>query len=448
MVDDACHFTLMGKRMVFLLGLMMAGGPAHAAPRFIFSTFKSDAVADEKLFIYESTDGLNFKLLSDTGYSGPTPGTLRDPSSIKFADGKYYVAHTNPQGAGCCGNEDHFSIATSSDLIHWTQLTTVKGAIPNLAHVWAPEWFVEGNTVNIIVHMDTGAGDFQQYLFTALDASLTTWRGPVLMGIARNHIDTFVVKVGSTYHAFTKSESTRYLEHATASTLTGPWTLVGTGDWAGWGAGMEGPTIVKLDSGMWRMFMDPQQSTFFYSDSADLLTWSQARPLPGVAAVVRHGTVIRDESVGQSSGASGGAGGTTGLGGNSGPGGFGGAAAGGIGGRGFGDFAGASGMDHDGGSGSADAGSGMSSTGGGGGSGGLPGATGGSNVSGGSPGSGGSPSSPGTGGAGHTGSVGATETAGCGCSLGDQSAGQRGAALIVLLAACRLLARRHRGNPA
>lgn len=307
------------KRRASFLGPMIAAatacvfsaaGSARAATRFVFATFKSDAVADEKLFTYDSNDGLNFSLLSSTGYSGPSPGTLRDPSIIKYFDGKYYVVHTNPQGAGCCGNEDHFSIASSTDLVHWTQLTTVKGAIPNLAHVWAPEWFVEGATVNIIANMDTGAADFQQYLFTARDTSLTSWSGPVLMGIAKNHIDTFLLKVGTTYHAFVKSEATRYLEHATADKLTGPWTLIGKDDWAGWGSGMEGPSIVKLDSGTWRLFIDPQQSTFFYSDSKDLMTWSKPVPLPGVAAVVRHGTVIPDVMVG---GAMGGAGGAAGF---------------------------------------------------------------------------------------------------------------------------------------
>lgn len=308
--------------------LMTAAGQAEAAPRFVFSTFKSDAVADEKLFTYESTDGLNFKLISATGYSGPSPGTLRDPSIIRYVDGKYYVAHTNPQGAGCCGKEDHFSIASSTDLVHWTEHTRVLGGIPNLAHVWAPEWFVEGSTVNVIANMDTGAGDFEQYLFTARDASLTSWSGPVRMNIATNHIDTYVMKLGTTYHAFVKSEATRFLEHATAAKLTGPWTLIGKDDWAGWGSGMEGPSIVKLDDGTWRVFLDPQQSTFFYSDSKDLMTWTKPVALPGVAAVVRHGTVIRDIAVGEGGGGAGGGAGAAGGAGGGNGGASGGAAAG------------------------------------------------------------------------------------------------------------------------
>jgi MYXO-CTERM domain-containing protein len=272
----------------------LAPNVALGATRFILSTFKSDAVPDEKLFIYDSTDGLNFNLLSATGYSGPSPGTLRDPSIIKYSDGRYYVAHTNPQGAGCCGKEDHFSIASSTDLVQWSEVTTVPGAIPNLAHVWAPEWFVDGSGIHIIANMDTGNADFQPYIFTALDASLKSWSAPVPMGIGKDYIDTFVLKVGSTYHAFVKDEATRFLEHATATELTGPWTFVGKADWAGWGNGMEGPSIVKLDDGTWRMFMDPQQAGFAYTDSKDLTTWSKRMPPPGAGGVLRHGTVIRD----------------------------------------------------------------------------------------------------------------------------------------------------------
>jgi MYXO-CTERM domain-containing protein len=109
-----------------------------------------------------------------------------------------------------------------------------------------------------------------------------------------------------------KSELTRFLEHATATKLTGPWTFIGKDDWAGWGSGMEGPSIVRLDDGTWRMFMDPQQAGFAYTDSKDLMTWSKRTPPPGAGGVLRHGTVIRDEalSIGQGgTSATGGAGG-------------------------------------------------------------------------------------------------------------------------------------------
>jgi hypothetical protein len=275
------------------------GSPAVHAGSYVFSTFTGDALADEQLSNYKSSDALDFTLVAHTGFAGPS-GALRDPSIMRYTDGRYYVAYTDPIGAGCCGKEDHFSIASSDDLVHWTNLTTVPGGVPGLAHVWAPEWFVDGAKVMIVANIDTlnTDSDFKPYLFVAQDPTLTTWSGPTALGLGPNYIDTFVLKTNGAYHAFLKNETTRYVEHATAAKVTGPWTFVGTGNWAGWGAGMEGPCVTALDDGTWRIYLDGQGAVgFLYADSRDLMTWSKTSPLPMLSNVVRHGTVFRDESV-------------------------------------------------------------------------------------------------------------------------------------------------------
>ena len=293
--------------------------PASAAS-YVFSTFKGDAAALEKLSIYTSTDGDHFSLLSDTGFGGPT-GTLRDPSIFKSSDGKYYVAYTDPPTASCCGKEDHFSIAVSTDLVKWSNWTTVSAGVPRVAHTWAPEWFDDGGVVKVIANIDTlnTDSDFKPYIFTALDSALTSWSGPVPLGIGPNYIDTFVLESAGTYHVFAKNETTRYCEHATASALTGPWHFVGTGDWAGWGSGMEGPNVVQLDDGTWRIFLDGQGSVgFLTATSSDLDQWSATTPLPGLTDIVRHGTVIRDVPAGSAPSTGGAAGSTNAAGGGNG----------------------------------------------------------------------------------------------------------------------------------
>lgn len=277
--------------------MLGAARPAEATT-YIFATFKGDDAAGMKLSIYTSTDSTNFTLLSDTGFGGNT-GYIRDPSIMKYSDGKYYVAYTDPTTASCCNPEDHFGIAVSSDLIHWTDLTTVKAGVTGVSRTWAPEWYVEGGVVSVIANIDTGSElpDFQPYVFTAQNSTLTSWSGPTALGIGVDYIDTYVAKLGSTYHAFVKNDQTRYLEHATASSLTGPWTFVGTGDWAGWGSGMEGPGIVQLDDGTFRMYVDPQSggTPCQTMTSSDLNKWSARSSIPGTAGtVIRHGTVIRD----------------------------------------------------------------------------------------------------------------------------------------------------------
>jgi hypothetical protein len=317
----------MGKLLglVTLTAVLLAGSARAGATTYIFATFKGDDAAGMKLSIYTSTDSINFTLLSDTGFGGNT-SYIRDPSIMKYTDGKYYLAYTDPMKASCCNPEDHFGIAVSSDLIHWTDLTTVKAGVPAVSRTWAPEWYIEGGVVRVIANIDTGnqLPDFEPYFFTALDSTLTTWSGPTALGIGPDYIDTYVARLGTTYHAFIKSETTRYLEHATAPSLTGPWTFVGKNDWAGWGSGMEGPAIVQLDNGQYRIYVDPQSggTPCQTMTSSDLNTWSAKASMPGTAGtVIRHGTVIRDAAGLGSNGYFTAAGGSSGTGGASGSGG-------------------------------------------------------------------------------------------------------------------------------
>ncbi|MDP9035625.1 MAG: glycoside hydrolase family 43 protein, partial [Myxococcota bacterium] len=283
---------------VVLCVLLVVAAPAARASGYVFSTFHNDTAAGEKLSTFRSADALQFTLVADTGFAGPS-GYLRDPSIMKHVDGKYYVAYTDPLGPQCCGKVDHFSIASSADLVHWTNLTAVMAGVAGVAHAWAPEWFVDGSTVYVIANIDTlnNDTDFKPYVFTALDSTLSAWSGPVPLGFGPNYIDTFVLKARGVYHAFTKNETTRYLEHATAPSLTGPWTFVGTGNWSGFGPGMEGPCVVALDDGTWRIFVDSQSrpitARFLTATSPDLTTWSAPIVLPGWGSL-RHGTVIRD----------------------------------------------------------------------------------------------------------------------------------------------------------
>ncbi|AET61169.1 alpha l-arabinofuranosidase [Paenibacillus terrae HPL-003] len=103
-------------------------------------------------------------------------------------------------------------------------------------------------SLNVIVSLSPGNYEnLKAYAITAANSNLasTAWSAPVeLAGIGSNYIDTFIVKIGSTYHAFTKYETTKYIEYATALSLTGPYTFQGTGDWANWGSWVEGPALV------------------------------------------------------------------------------------------------------------------------------------------------------------------------------------------------------------
>ncbi|HEX3044894.1 MAG TPA: RICIN domain-containing protein [Bacillota bacterium] len=263
--------------------------PVNAATTYIFTTFKGDAAADEKLWVYTSSNGTSFNLFSQTGFGGPT-GVLRDPSIMKHTDGKYYIAFTVQSWTT---SSSFFAIASSSDLKNWTNVTTVNAGVSGTYFTWAPEWFNDGGTVKIIVSLGP-SGSMRPYIFTAQNSALTSWSTAVDMGIGTNHIDSFVVKSGSTYHVYCKDESSKYIEHATAASLTGPWTWAGTGNWTGWGSGFEAPALCQMDDGSWRIYVDKYSdgSGVWTATSSNLNSWTGLSNI----GFYRHGTVLRDTS--------------------------------------------------------------------------------------------------------------------------------------------------------
>jgi hypothetical protein len=263
----------------------------RAATRYVFAAFRNSS---QSLSIYTSLDGLNFTLLSHTGYTGPS-GVLRDPTIMKHTDGRYYVAYTINTWTV---ETSQFGIAYSTNLTQWTHLMNVNAGVSGVRFTWAPEWFKDSDgSINLLVNIGTGSNvTFRTYKYTATNSSLTSWSAPTAIGIGPNYIDTFIVKSGSTYHAFPKNETTKYIEHATATNLAGPWTWVGTGNWAGWGSGKEGPALYQLDNGQWRMLLDCYTGCgYLYTTTSNLNSWPGTSTLPGgLSGTVRHGTVLRE----------------------------------------------------------------------------------------------------------------------------------------------------------
>ncbi|MFI5934613.1 family 43 glycosylhydrolase [Actinoplanes sp. NPDC051494] len=280
-------FVLFTALIGLLLGGLVLPSPASAATTLVYATFKGDAAADEELWVYQSTNGgTSYNVLTDTNFRGPT-GVLRDPSILKY-NGRYYAAYTVQSWTT---NSTYFNIASSADLVTWTNIASVNSGIANTKYTWAPEFYVEGSTVRLItsVAASTCSACFRPYVYTAQNSALTSWSGPAQMwGLGTNHIDTFVVKSGSTWHAFTKNETTKYIEHwTTTANLTEGWVNRGNL----WTSGYEGPSLVRLDNGSWRIYVDKYTNGGVWTaTSSDLNTWT------GLSAVTcagcRHGTAI------------------------------------------------------------------------------------------------------------------------------------------------------------
>ncbi|WP_280261512.1 glycoside hydrolase family 43 protein [Nocardia wallacei] len=274
------------------------GAAAQPAPglRYTLTGFTNSSESD--LFVYESADATRFSLLRARAYTPPT-GLMRDPCLLRHVDGAYYITYTT----GWEGNTIGF--ARSTDRATWTHLYDYTVPIDGVTSTWAPEWFVDSRGgVNVIVSLSDGYR-FTPHLMTATDAGLRSWTAltPVA-GLAPapddpdafGYIDTTIVQVGRRYVAFTKNETTKLIELAVADAVTGPYTFVATGDWAGWGAPREGQSVTALPGGGWRIYFDAYtEGRYLYSDSLDgFRTWTAPTELPGLSGTVRHVTVLRE----------------------------------------------------------------------------------------------------------------------------------------------------------
>lgn len=281
--------------LVAVAAIALPAPPAHAAgpaPHYLMTAFTN--AGESNMYVYDSADATTYHLIRANAYTPPT-GLIRDPSVMRHTDGYYYLVHTT----GWTG--DTIGFARSADAVTWTFLRNVTvGLNGATGSTWAPEWFKDTDgSVHVVYSASTTgtAGQFRPYRITATDGTMSAWSAPAALGIPANYIDSFVVKSGSTYHNFLKNETTKYIEHATATSLTGPWTFTGTGNWAGWGSGLEGPALTRLPDGRWRLYFDNYSGgRYYYADSSNLSAFGAKAELAGLSGTARHFTVLRENS--------------------------------------------------------------------------------------------------------------------------------------------------------
>lgn len=257
--------------------------------RYVLTSFANGNA--RAMSVYTSNDAATFTPLALAVYSPPT-GLIRDPSIIRHSDGWYHVVYTTDW------NGSEIGFARSRDLLHWEYQKNLHLPLDGITNAWAPEWFIDPDgATHIVVSLSRSGtgGPFVPHLMTALDRDLVGWGPPrPMQGLGPNAIDTFIVHHDGRYQAFVKNETTKLIERATASSLEGPWTHVGTGDWAGWGSWTEGPALVRRPDGGWRIYFDEYvERRYWYSDSDDLVQWTPRRELVGLSGTVRHFTVLK-----------------------------------------------------------------------------------------------------------------------------------------------------------
>ncbi|ROP35597.1 glycoside hydrolase family 43 protein [Saccharothrix texasensis] len=289
--------TLLAAVTSVVVAAFGLAGPAPAAlaagpvPHYLMTAFTNSS--ESNMHVYDSANATSFALVRSNAYTPPS-GLIRDPSVIRHTDGYYYIVYTTNWTG------DTIGFARSADYTTWTFLrNVVVGLNGSTGSTWAPEWFKDSDgSVHVVFSASTTgtAGQFRPYRITATNSALSTWTSPTPLGIPANYIDSHLVKVGGTYHNFLKNETTKYIEHATATSLNGPWQFVGTGNWAGWGSGLEGPALVRLPDGRWRIYFDQYGTKrYYYADSSNLSSFGAKVELTGLSGTARHFTVLRED---------------------------------------------------------------------------------------------------------------------------------------------------------
>ena len=233
----------------------------------------------EAIYQYGSSDGVHWRQISKTPIASETVRSARDPRRLEL-NGKHYVAYTT---AGFV-NGTSFRIIESSDLINWSETTEVDFTtfLPGVNRVWSPQWFVDTDgTVHIVVGLATGGdtGPFTLHEIHATNAALTTWSTPVAItgtGFPSSMIDGRIEKVDGIYYLWFKDEATDYIEVSSSSSVASGYVDYKTGDWAGWGNGVEGINLIKVDENTWRAYFDeyPLLGIYYSESTDDWATWS------------------------------------------------------------------------------------------------------------------------------------------------------------------------------
>lgn len=267
---------------------------------------------DRKPYLMSSSDGTKFRAIS-----GPLTSGDRDPS-LTFWDGKYWMAATRMEVGGTF---DVWYATDPGDAENWTHTVVDVGAIGSVYFTWAPEWFIDpapasgAGQIHVLFAATTrndADGPFRLYEIHPMNRSMSAWSVPVEVtgtALPQDQIDPFMVYApeigtpGKPYKLWYKQNNGAFIEYMESSSLTSGYTVVESGNWAGWKGlrSIEAVCLVRLDDGSWRAYFNENAGFTtvgnYYSDSLDgWATWSP-RANVDTESLMSHGTYIRVASL-------------------------------------------------------------------------------------------------------------------------------------------------------
>ena len=246
----------------------------------LFSSFlgPGPVAFHNRLYLFRSRDGVNFKYLPSNYVPTNDTNGVRDPSLVgpwqsANLGGKWWLCHTDINPSSYAGTD--FAVANSADGFAFAPVTNVNCAALGATYVWAPSWFIDSDgSVHVIFAAGSGSGGMSLYEVHPTNAAMTSWSSITqLTGTSLpSQIDPFMVKIGSTYncwYANLPSSGTKSIELMTSASLTSGYTVAQSGNWAGWGTGQrEGDAVINVN-GTNVVYLDQDGNGYLYSENAN-----------------------------------------------------------------------------------------------------------------------------------------------------------------------------------
>jgi len=214
--------------------------------------------ADHGLHMAVSYDGYEFRSLNNdqpliAGDTIAEQHGIRDPHIFRGPDGAFYLAMTDLHVFGIrdgyrttewerdgrkygWGNNRGLVLMKSTDLKHWTRTNLdfqeLGGKWSEVGCVWAPETCYDYEKGKLFLHFTTRFGNgTNRIYYVYMNDDFTAMEGePQLLfeapGGRYNVIDSDIMYHDGTYHLYYVShERGATIKHATATAITGPYTL-------------------------------------------------------------------------------------------------------------------------------------------------------------------------------------------------------------------------------
>lgn len=242
---------------------------------------------DNYMHAFTSPDGIEWTKVGAHNLGGAVYSdfTLRDPDLL-YWDGKWWA---------CAQNTNLRILASETFVDGWALIDTPATGLL----VWAPAWFVDvDQTVHVIFGGSNNGGlSFNLYEVRPTNDEMTAWSSPALIGgsgWSSKSIDPQITYWDGTYYMLWKDDNSGYISRSVSASPFSGYSVVDTGDWAGWASGsfgpsIEGPKIVDIGTG-WRAYWS-QNSGFdanniWYSETVDRTMdtgWSAPVSIPSFA---------------------------------------------------------------------------------------------------------------------------------------------------------------------